>query len=189
MTSIALDLEGAETTWRLNGGDGSQASLGSVEFDQCSDIHVGDAVAVGAAEVLVGDILGDALETTAGLGVEAGVDESDPPWLSHGLVDFHPVLTKVEGDVRRVEEIVGEELLDDISPVATADHEFSDAVCRIRPTDVPEQGTPTNLDHGLWSYDRLLGQSGASATGQYDRLHVGLLTGKGSHARRRQGNL
>ena len=47
-------------------------------------------------------------------------------------VDLHAVLGEIEGHVRRVEEVVGEVLLDHVALVAKADDEVGDAVVRRR---------------------------------------------------------
>src|SRR6202035_4967141 len=119
---------GTEPTGWLNGRNRRQAPLGSVECHKCPNVHVGQSITVRATEVFTGHVFCDTLETSTGLGVEPGVDEGDTPRFSHGLMDFHPVLAEVEGDVRHVEEIIGEELFDDVALVAATDHEFGYSV-------------------------------------------------------------
>ena len=65
-------------------------------------------------------------------GVLAGVDQGDAPGVGYGVVDGHAVVGEVEGDVGGVQEVVGEELLDDVALVAEADDEVVDAVGRSR---------------------------------------------------------
>ena len=48
-----------------------------------------------------------------------------------------------------MEEVVGEELLDDVALVAQADDEVVDAVLGVELEDVPEDGAAADFDHGL----------------------------------------
>ena len=86
-------------------------------------------------------------------------------------MNLHAVLTQVEGHIRGVEEVVGEELLDDVSLVPAADDEVGDSVRSVGLADVPQQGSPADLDHRLGPGHRFLGQPGSPASGEDYRLH------------------
>jgi hypothetical protein len=107
-------------------------------------------VPIREAEVLVVPQKGPGpLEATAGHGVLAGVEHGHPPGLGVGLVHLHLVLGHVEGDVRHVEEVVGEVLLDHVAAVAEADDEVVDARGRVDLEDVPEDRPVADLHHRL----------------------------------------
>ena len=114
------------------------------------------------------------VETSAGAGALAGVDEGDAPGLGDDLMNVHPVVVHVEGDVGGVEEVVGEELLDDVALVAEADDEVGDAVLGVDLEDVPEDGPAADLDHGLGAESGLLRDASAEAAGEDDCFHVGV---------------
>ena len=94
----------------------ARRAVGAVEGEQRRDVDVGDAVAVGQQERLAAEVAGDALDASAGLRVGAGVDERDAPGLDLAVVDLHAALLQVERDVRVVQDVVGEVLLDRRSP-------------------------------------------------------------------------
>ena len=162
-----LEAECSEAGYGLDAGEGGEFAVGAVEGDGGGDVDVGDTVAVGHAEGLVGvEVLGDAAEASSGAGGFSGVDEGDAPGFGDGLVDGHLVVVHVEGDVGGVEEVVGEELLDDVALVSAADDEVIDAVLGVDLEDVPEDGAATDLDHGLGAEGGLFRDASAEAAGE-----------------------
>ena len=77
----------------------------------------------------------------------------------------------VEGDVGGVEEVVGEELLDDVALVAAADDEVVDAVLGVELEDVPEDGAAADFDHRLGAEGGFFGDARAEAAGEDDCFH------------------
>ena len=77
----------------------------------------------------------------------------------------------VERDVRHVQEVVGEVLLDDVALVAAADDEVVDAVRRVDLHDVPEDRLAADLDHRLRLQIALFGDPRAEPAGENDGLH------------------
>ena len=162
-----LEAECSEAGYGLDAGEGGEFAVGAVEGDGGGDVDVGDTVAVGHAEGLVGvEVLGDAAEASSGAGGFSGVDEGDAPGFGDGLVDGHLVVVHVEGDVGGVEEVVGEELLDDVALVSAADDEVIDAVLGVDLEDVPEDGAATDFDHGLGAEGGLFRDASAETAGE-----------------------
>ena len=56
---------------------------------------------------------------------------------------------EVVSDIRGMQEIVGEVLLDDMLLVARADDKFIKTVVAVQLHDVPQDGHPAQLHHGL----------------------------------------
>ena len=167
-----LEAEGSEAGYGLDAGEGGELAVGAVEGDGGGDVDVGYAVAVGHAEGFGGvEVLRDAAEAASGAGGFSGVDEGDAPGFGDGLVDGHLVVVHVEGDVGGVEEVVGEELLDDVALVSAADDEVVDAVLGVDLEDVPEDGPATDLDHRLGAEGCLFGDAGAETAGEDDCFH------------------
>lgn len=153
------------TRWANSGNRGPLAMI-PVEGDQGTDVDVAQAIAVSEAEgVFALEIVTNALESSAGLGVIAGVDQRDAPGLGVALVYFHVVGGHVEGHIRHVQEVVGEVFLDDVALVTAADDEVVHAMGGVELEDVPEDGAATDLDHGLGLEVGFLGDAGAEATG------------------------
>ncbi len=171
--ALAVDVDRAEAPGRLHRGHGGQLAVFLVEGERGADVDVGDAVAIGEAECfIVLDVLAHALQAAAGQRVGAGVDQRDFPRLGMALVHFHAVLLQVEGDVRGMQEIVGEEFLDDVAAIAAADDEIVDAVRRIAFQDVPQNRLAADFHHGL-GFDRgFLTEPRTEPTGENDCFHA-----------------
>src|SRR4030095_5476511 len=123
------------------------------------------------------DILSHSLEAASGQRLGPGIDECDAPWFCVPLMHLHRVLVHVERDVRHVEEIVGEVLLDDVTAVAKADHELVDPEMRVDLHDVPKDRAAPDLDHGLWLEVGLLADAGSQSTSKNDYFH-GVVPGR-----------
>jgi hypothetical protein len=109
-----------------------------VKGDGSGDVDVGNAIAVGHAERFVAfDELCNFLKPSAGSGLIACVDQRDAPGFGHGVVHRHLVFGHVKGDIRGVQKVVGEVLLDDVALVAAADDEVVDPVSGVELEDVP----------------------------------------------------
>ena len=159
------DVQGAVSARRLYGGDGRQLVMAFVEGDQAGNVDVGNAVAIGKAEgLVVFDKIRNPLETAAGHGVFAGIDERYPPGLGMPFMYFHAVIHHVERYIRHVQEVIGEVLLDDIAFVAAANDEIVNAVMGVHLEDVPEDRFAANFDHWLGLQMGLFRNPGAKAT-------------------------
>ncbi|MNT00499.1 hypothetical protein D3C72_1349330 [compost metagenome] len=143
-----------------------------MEIDELRNVDIRNAVAIGEAERLfILEVTAGTQQTATGHGFFAGVDERDAPRLAVILVHVHAVFTHVEGDVRGVQEVVGEEVLDRIALVAEADHEVVNSVGGILLHDVPENWLAADLDHWLGLEVRLFTDARAEATRQNNCLH------------------
>src|SRR5258708_3903640 len=93
-------------------------------FDRYAVEHlriVGDAVSVSHAEGLVTvQILRNPLQASSRAGRVARIDQGDAPRLGYGLMHGHLVAVHVERHIRRMQEVVGKILLDDVALVPTA---------------------------------------------------------------------
>ncbi len=70
-----------------------------------------------------------------------------------------------------MQKVIGEILFDDIALVAQADDEIVDAMGCVHLHDVPQDGAPADLNHGLGPQVRLFRNAGAQTTGQDDGFH------------------
>lgn len=170
--SLVVEAKRTEATRGLGSGECGELAVLLMEGDQGGDVDVADAVAIGEAEVVAIEVGPDALESAAGHGLLAGVDEGDTPGLGVLLMDLHAVGAQVEGDVGHVQEVVGEVLLDHVALVAAADDEVIDAVGGVELHDVPKDRLAADLHHGLGLEIGLLGQACAEATGKDDGFHI-----------------
>ena len=168
---LAIDIERPEPTWRLHRGHGRVGALVAVKRDESRHVHIRDAVAVGEAEVLVANIRQDTLQAPPGHRLLAGVHQRHPPRLGLRAMDLHVALRQVEGDVARVQVVVGEVLLDQVALVAEADHELLDPMGGVDLHDVPEHRLAADLDHWLGTHSGLLAESRAETAGQDHGLH------------------
>ena len=84
---------------------------------------------------------------------------------------FDCIVGQVDRDVGGVQEVVGEELLDQVALVSQAQDEFIDTMAGIHLHDVPEDGPAADLDHRLGAHGAFLADPGAQAAGQNDQLH------------------
>src|SRR4051812_31969140 len=72
---VMAECDCAEAARRLDGREGRDATLLAVESHEARDVDVADAVAVGAAEALVADVLSDTLQPPSGHDRFASVDQ------------------------------------------------------------------------------------------------------------------
>ncbi|MNR42096.1 hypothetical protein D3C85_1605740 [compost metagenome] len=86
-------------------------------------------------------------------------------------MDVHAVVAHVESDVRGVQEIVGEEILDRVALVTKANHEIVNPVGRVLFHDVPENWLAADFDHRFRLEMRLFADARAQATCQNNCLH------------------
>lgn len=142
-------------------------------YSGVTDIHIGDTVTVSEAKsFFILHMIGHPLQASAGERLVARIHERDAPRLRLALMNFHPVVLHVEGDIGHVQEIVGEIFLDDIALVATADHEIIHAVGGIKFHDVPQHWLTANFDHGFGLEVRFFANTGAQTTCENYGLHL-----------------
>ena len=101
--SFAIDFECSKSPrWRY-GTDGRSPAVIAMELDRLGNIDVGDAIAIREAERLI--VVDEAfyrLQAAPGHSVFAGIDQGHAPRFGVPLVNFHPVIDHVEGDVGSV---------------------------------------------------------------------------------------
>src|SRR5262249_4587715 len=117
----------------------------------------------------------------------AGVDERHAPGLRFRRVHLERVLREVDRHVRRVEEVVGEILLDDVTFVAEAHDEIVEAVRRVSLHDVPENRLSADLHHGLGAHGRFFRKAGPESAGEDDYLHSVLRSVTGARYQNSEG--
>src|SRR5262249_45203470 len=128
-----------EAAWRLHGSHGRQATLTLVIGGERRNVDVGHAIAVGHEKRRVlGHVLPNPLEPTAGHGVLARVHQGHTPGFGRGVVDFYGVCFEVERHVRAMQRVVCEVFLNHVALIAEADDEVVDAEVRVGFHDVPE---------------------------------------------------
>src|SRR6266404_3278602 len=122
----------------------------AMKVQQAADVDIAKAVAVGKQErVVVLEITGNALQTAAGHGFEAGIGKSD------GKILF--VVSAHELDVRFAAKanlevaihgfVIQEVILDHVAAISEAQNELAHSVVGIHLHDVPQDGTAPNLHH------------------------------------------
>ena len=161
---VFVDVEDALLLCEGNGRDGRDLPMCMMEVYERLEVHVRNAIAIGEHKRLIPDIILHALDASAGHGVEAGVDDGHAPRLVHVVMDLHLVVAEVEGDVRIMQEVVREILLDDVLLVAGQNDEIVVAVARVVLHDVPENRHLADFDHRLRTEMRLLGNTGSETT-------------------------
>ena len=87
---------------------------------------------------------------------------------------FHGVVLHVERDIRHVQEIVREILLDQITAVPKAHHEVVYPVPGINLHDVPEDRLAAYLDHRLRAQVRFFADPRTQPARQYDDFQIAL---------------
>ncbi len=155
-----------EARQRPDRGDGCEPPMGFMEVEQCRDVDIGEAVAIGDHEAFVADVVLDPLDATTGHGGLARVGDGHLPT---GLVMGAVVrdlggLAEADGEVVRAALVVEEEVLDVLTPVAGADDEVGDPVVGEALHDVPDDRATTDLDHRLRPVFGLFTEAGTEST-------------------------
>jgi hypothetical protein len=127
-------------------------------FDVCN------AVTVGHEEGVVFQVVSQIQQPATGTTVVAGIHQSDFPRLSLVVVHGHTVIAHIECYVRYMQVVVGEVLLDHVPLVAAADNEIVIALRRIDLHDVPQDRSPSDLDHRFRLDRGFFGQPCAQST-------------------------
>src|SRR5882762_4700371 len=84
---------------------------------------------------------------------------------------LHAVLHDVKCNVRHVQEVIREILLDDVALVSEANHEFVDSIVRVNLHDVPQYWPATNFDHRLRLEMGFLAYASAESSSENDCFH------------------
>ena len=142
-----------------------------MKYDQSRDVDVADAIPIRKAEILFSEIVLHAAQATSCVGGFASIYQRHAPWLGACLMNFHLVVRHVEGDIRHVQEVIGEVLLDHVAAIAQADDEILDAVRKIDLHDVPKNRLAADLHHRLWPRNGFFSEAGAHAPGEYHGFH------------------
>ena len=81
------------------------------------------------------------------------------------------VLLQIKRDIRRIQNVIGEKLFDNMPLVTKADNKIGDAVRRIDLHNVPQDRLVTDLHHGLRPEYCFFTQAAAKATCKDNCLH------------------
>ena len=179
-TLNAVPIQDSRTVspWRRHRGQCRLEAVAAVEFDQCADVDVRNAVAIGHAEGLVAQQMTDALQTATGHRLGACVHQGHAPGRNLLFsVEGNPVFSEIHRHIRTVQHEVREIFFDEIALVAEADDELVEAVVAVEHHDVPEDWLPADLDHRLGTKVRFLGDSRPQAAGEQNDLHSSLQSG------------
>jgi hypothetical protein len=134
----ALGNDAAKTRRGPNAGHRGFAAVIGMEGEFRADIDVGQTIPVGHAKWFAGiQEFANLQKPPAGHGFLAGIHQSHFPGFTAAVVILDPVRRHVECDVRLMQEIIREVLLDHVALVAEADDELADAEGGIQFHDVP----------------------------------------------------
>src|SRR5258705_7250464 len=98
-----------------------------MKIDELPDVDISDAIAIGKTErVVISDVRQRPLDTSARFGLGAGINQRHPPRLRSLGMKVDLIVLEIDRDVRGVQEILREILLDQIPFVSKADHELID---------------------------------------------------------------
>jgi len=143
-----------------------------VKGEGFSDVHIGNAIAIGEAEGAIALEVGlYTLEAAAGEGVGTCVNQGYAPGLGFAVVNLHLVGCHVEGDIAGVEEVVREVFLDHIALIAATYNEIVDTMRGIDFQNVPENRKAADLHHGLGANGGFFADPSAEPSGQNNSLH------------------
>ena len=170
--AVPSNAEAAESSWRLDRRHCHISAVSSVEGDGRRYVDVAYTIPVRHAKrILTLEIMGYSSEPSSRTRIIPCIDQSYAPWLCHTLMNLHSILFHIESDVRHVQEIIREILLDEVSLISATNDELVDSVLRVHFEDVPQDRSTADLDHRFWSYDCLFAKPGPEPTRQYHCLH------------------
>ena len=102
--------------------------------------------------LLISHIRDHAFQAPASHRVHSGINERYPT-ARNGCGAFRCGFFQIDRDVGRVEEIVGEVLLNQITLLTSTDDKIIDSVMGINLQNVPQNGLATDFYHGLGRVD------------------------------------
>ena len=179
---VLVKIQGAEPAWGLGGSQSGGGSLIFMEGDQFLYVDVSNPIPVCQAKIIIIEIGSDPFQSAASHGAVSGAHQSYPPGLGRVLMHFHGVAGDVEGNVRHMQEVIGEIFLEHVTLVAKANDEIVEAMGRIDLHDVPDDRLAADFYHRLGPHERLFADPGAEAASQdyyLQFLHI-LLRNRGA---------
>src|SRR5438270_304877 len=96
----------------MDSGDGGEFAMGTVKLEELSDVDIAHAVAIGHHKRVATDVVGEAFETSARIGLQSGVDEMDGPILSAKVLAKDIAVGDLDGEVAIDEGVVDEVAFD-----------------------------------------------------------------------------
>src|ERR1700722_10733331 len=126
---------------------------------ECIQIDICNAVAIGDHEGRVANVLADSLDATTGHSILAGVDEGNlPSTLAVSIVDVDLARSEYYGEVAIAHFVIQKIISNLIALVAEADNEFGVTLRGIELHYVPQDRAVTNLDHRFGAILSLLAE-------------------------------
>ena len=163
--SVITDVKNAEA---LAGIDRSKRGILSAVFmiaDKFFYIDIRDTVSISQQKRFISNVFADALDPPAGHRSITGIHDRDPPRFSHIAVDLRGVAHReIKGDITAVQIVVRKVFLDHVLLVTGADNEFRDPIGPKNFHNMPQNGLPTDLNHGLRPQMTLFRNSGSEST-------------------------
>src|SRR5579871_1286361 len=148
-------------------------AVAPMEGQQRLQIHVADAIAIGQQECAIIDIFLNTLDPAAGHGRLACIHQGDAKVLLRMIVVVFNMGAAPEADgkvaVHRL--VVQEVVLNHIAAIAKAKNELLETGMGVDLHDVPENRTPSYLNHRLWPELGLFPQAGAKPAAEDNNLH------------------
>ena len=147
-----------------------------MEGAQPVQVDVADAVAVGQEERLALQPALEQPDPSAGVCLDARLDEVDPPGLDRiAVLQLDLTAGEVDADGPAHGGVIQEVPADHVAEVPERHHELADAVVGVVLHDVPEDWAFADLDHRLRSDVGLLCEPRAEAARQDHGLHGSVL--------------
>lgn len=170
----AIDLDHAEARFRLDGRHRRQPAMRLVKAQECGNVDIGDAVAIGHHERAFGQITLHPLDPGSGHAVGPGLGKGDPEVAFRERAMEGQLVRPPERhrEVARHGLVVEDVALDLLALVAEAQHEVGEPVDLEVLHDVPEDRLIADLHQRLRDRFRVLAQSRALAAAKNDHGHL-----------------
>jgi len=175
---VRTGFDHAEARGRTGEGHGDKFSVAFVKRDEFLDVHIADAIAIGAHEGFVFEQGGEAAQAAAGHGVQPSVDERDFPVENRALDGGLFPGGHVDGEIRVECVIIKEEGFHVFRLVSKSQREVRESIVGVNVHDMPDHGLPADGDHGFRNVIGVFGEAGAIAAGEDYGFHCAVLVSR-----------
>src|SRR3989344_2651613 len=169
---IGVDFNNAEAPFRHDGGERGKTPMRLMKTDECGDIDIADAVAMGHHEAFTRSDEGpEAREAPARHRRWSGIDKRYFPRFQLWIVIPHTARRQVNGQIAFACAIVEKPLLYRFTLIAEANDEVMEPIVRVDFHDMPQNRHTTNFHHRLRAHMRLFREPCAETACEDDYFH------------------